>query len=315
MSRVAAVDCGTNSLRLLITDHTGGEVHHVTRLNNIIRLGEGVDETGRISDAALQRARTVLSDYVSIMEREDVRAVRMVATSATRDASNQEEFFAMTEELLGVIQPGARAEVISGEEEAALSFVGATLDVPHRDSPTLVIDLGGGSTEFVVGIPETGELAGAYSTRMGCVRMTERFLHTEPPTDEEIAQARQWVRDQLDIMMAAVPLTTATTAVGCSGTFTTLSAVAQGLEEYDPQHIHMSHLRSEGLHVITEDLLHQTPAQREESPVILPGRADVLGGGAIIVQEILSLLNEHLGLTELFVSEQDILDGIVAGLR
>ncbi|MDY6049746.1 MAG: Ppx/GppA phosphatase family protein [Corynebacterium sp.] len=314
MSRVAAVDCGTNSLRLLIADRSEDQTHNIARINNIIRLGEGVDETGMISSAAIERARNVLAHYVDLMEREGVHNVRMVATSATRDASNRDEFFAMTAELLGRIQPGAQAEVISGEEEAILSFIVATRDVPHRSDPACVIDLGGGSTEFVVGIPETGELAGAYSTQMGCVRLTERFLHTQPPTEEEIAAARQWTRDQIARMLEEVPMDTARTVVGCSGTFTTLSAVAQGLEEYDAQQIHMSQLRASGLHVLTGRLLRQTPAQREESPVISHGRADVLGGGAIIVEEILDLLAEGPGLDHLYISEQDILDGIVASL-
>ena len=313
MKRIAAVDCGTNSLRLLVSDVGDGDIRQVTRTMEIIRLGEGVDETGRISPEAIERARVVLQNYTDHMTRENVRAVRMVATSASRDAENREEFFDMTENVLSKVQPGARAEVIDGTEEAKLSFIGAVKDLPPTDVPILVIDLGGGSTEFIVG-KQSGEILGAYSTRMGCVRLTERFLHTQPPTPDEIAEAREYVRGELAKVKESVPVGQATVYVGCAGTFTTLSAIAQGLEHYDEQAIHMSTLRTEGLKLVTQDLLAQTGAQRAMLPVMHQGRADVIGGGCIVVEEIIDFMAREAGLTQITISEHDILDGIVAGL-
>ena len=232
MTRVAAVDCGTNSIRLLIHDTDTGEV---SRRNTIVRLGQGVDETGQFASEAIERTRAALADYVEEMQREHVTRVRMVATSATRDASNREDFFAMTRDLLGQIQPGAVAEVISGEEEAALSFAGATADIDPARGPFCVIDLGGGSTEFVM----EGH---AVSTQMGCVRITERIMRTDPPTAEETTEARAFVDAKIAEAASTVPFADARTFVGCAGTFTTLSALAQGLESYDPERIHMSEI-------------------------------------------------------------------------
>lgn len=313
MQRIAAIDCGTNSLRLLVSDVGSEDIRQVTRTMEIIRLGEGVDETGHISPAAIERARVVLEKYVDHMVRENVRAVRMVATSASRDAENRDEFFDMTERVLSKVQPGARAEVIDGTEEAKLSFIGAVKDLPPTNEPILVIDLGGGSTEFIVG-KQNGEILGAYSTRMGCVRLTERFLHTQPPTPDEIAAARAYVREQLAEVEATVPVNKATSYVGCAGTFTTLSAIAQGLEEYDEQAIHMSTMRTQGLKMVTQDLLGQTGAQRAMLPVMHPGRADVIGGGSIVVEEIVDFMRSRAGLDTITISEHDILDGIIAGL-
>lgn len=313
MRRIAAIDCGTNSLRLLVSDVGEGEIRQVTRTMEIIRLGEGVDETGRINPAAIERARIVLEKYVDHMIRENVRAVRMVATSASRDAENRDEFFDMTEKVLSKVQPGARAEVIDGTEEAKLSFIGAVKDLPPTEEPILVIDLGGGSTEFIVG-KQNGEILGAYSTRMGCVRLTERFLHTQPPTADEIDAARAYVRSELAKVEQTVPVDKATAYVGCAGTFTTLSAIAQGLEEYDEQVIHMSTLRTRGLKLVTQDLLEKTGAQRGMLPVMHQGRADVIGGGCIVVEEIVDFMHRLAGLDKITISEHDILDGIVAGL-
>lgn len=313
MRRIAAIDCGTNSLRLLVSDVGEGEIRQVTRTMEIIRLGEGVDETGRINPAAIERARIVLEKYVDHMIRENVRAVRMVATSASRDAENRDEFFDMTEKVLSKVQPGARAEVIDGTEEAKLSFIGAVKDLSPTEEPILVIDLGGGSTEFIVG-KQNGEILGSYSTRMGCVRLTERYLHTQPPTADEIEAARTYVRSELAKVEQTVPVAKATAYVGCAGTFTTLSAIAQGLEEYDEQAIHMSTLRTQGLKLVTQDLLEKTGAQRGMLPVMHQGRADVIGGGCIVVEEIVDFMHRLAGLDKVTISEHDILDGIVAGL-
>ena len=308
MTRVAAVDCGTNSIRLLIHDTETGEV---SRRNTIVRLGQGVDETGRFAPEAIERTRVALADYVDEMKRENVTCVRMVATSATRDAANREDFFAMTRELLGLIQPGVVAEVISGEEEAALSFAGATANLDPARGPFCVIDLGGGSTEFVM---ETDQGIRAVSTQMGCVRITERFMRSDPPTAEETTEARKLIDANLTTASATVPFAKAQTFVGCAGTFTTLAALAQGLESYDPERIHMSEIRFDRLREVTADLRAKTAAQRRENPVVHPGRADVIGSGSTVVEQLMDAFEREAGATSFIISEKDILDGIVAGL-
>ena len=308
MTRVAAVDCGTNSIRLLIHDTDTGEV---TRRNTIVRLGQGVDDTGQFAPEAIERTRMALADYVDEMQRENVNRVRMVATSATRDAANREDFFAMTRELLGQVQPGAVAEVISGEEEAALSFAGATADLDPTRGPFCVIDLGGGSTEFVM---ETDDRIRAVSTQMGCVRITERFMRSDPPTEEETAAARAYVDQRIAEAAQEVSFAEAKTFVGCAGTFTTLSAIAQNLDSYDPERIHMSEITFERLREVTADLHAKTAAQRRENPVVHPGRADVIGSGSTVVEQLMDAFEREAGATSFIISEKDILDGIVAGL-
>lgn len=314
MKRLAAVDCGTNSLRLLISDVSGGQARDVHRVMRIIRLGQGVDATGEINPAAIARARDVLAEYVTLMQREHVEDVRMVATSAVRDASNKEEFFEMTEELLSQIRPGRRAEVISGEEEAQLSFHGAVADLPPEDGPFCVMDLGGGSTEFIVG-DHDGTIHGAHSIQVGCVRMTERIMRSDPPTETEKEIARDYIDERLERVELLVPLQDAKTCVGCAGTFTTLSALAQGLETYEPSAIHCSQLRFDALRVLAETVMAENAAQRRTHPVVHPGRADVLGAGAFIVTRIVELLSRACGAEKFVISEKDILDGMIAGLR
>ena len=305
MTRVAAVDCGTNSIRLLIHDTDAGEV---SRRNTIVRLGQGVDETGAFAPEAIERTRVALATYVEEMQREGVTRVRMVATSATRDAANREDFFAMTRELLGRIQPGAVAEVISGEEEAALSFAGASADIDPARGPFCVIDLGGGSTEFVMD-------GHAVSTQMGCVRITERIMHTDPPTAEETAATRAFVDERIAEASTAVPFADARCFVGCAGTFTTLSALAQGLGSYDPERIHLSEIPFDRLRDVTADLRSKTAAQRRENPVVHPGRADVIAAGATVVEQLMDAFERAAGATSFIISEKDILDGIVGGIK
>ncbi|GAB3939364.1 Ppx/GppA phosphatase family protein [Corynebacterium tapiri] len=304
MTRVAALDCGTNSLRLLISD----DGREVTRLNEIVRLGEGVDATGRLDGAALARTRACLERYTEIMDFEGVSKVRMVATSATRDAENREDFFAMTEQLLGV-----RAEVISGEEEAALSFAGAVSDLDASMGPVCVIDLGGGSTEFIVGEVD-GTIYGSHSAQMGCVRLTERIMRSDPPTATEVEIARDYVAERMAEVERIVPVERAKTFVGVAGTFTTLSALAQGLERYDRAEIHGSHLRFDALRLSTSHLINSSSTVRASNPVVHPGRADVIAGGAVVVEGIMDMA-ERVGKADSFViSEMDILDGIVQSL-
>jgi exopolyphosphatase/guanosine-5'-triphosphate,3'-diphosphate pyrophosphatase len=314
MARVAAIDCGTNSIRLLVadlTEHDDGSVHlrDVHREMRIVRLGEGVDATKRLSDAAIGRTRDALADYTRICVRKGAERVRMVATSATRDATNRDEFFAMTKELLGV-----EAEVISGDEEARLSFTGAVGDLDPDDGPFVVTDLGGGSTELVVGTwdGKRAEITGAMSVDVGCVRITERCLHTDPPTAAEIAAARAFAAETLQPAFDAVPVAGARTWVGVAGTITTLSALAQGLSEYDSERTHLSRLSREQISRTAQRLLAATKEERAANPVIHPGRVDVIGGGALITEVLADKLP---GVSELLVSEHDILDGIALSLR
>ncbi|EYT56865.1 exopolyphosphatase [Dietzia sp. UCD-THP] len=311
--RVGAVDCGTNSIRLLVAEGVPGQprLTDVTREMRIIRLGEGVDATGRLSDGALSRCRTALTDYVATMAELGVQSVRMVATSATRDARNKDEFFGMTAEVLGKHFPGAQAEVISGQTEAELTFAGGVSDLRAEDGPFVVTDLGGGSTEIVVGEFVRGEvqLLGARSLDVGCVRLTERVLHSDPPTEAEIAEARAVIAAAL-AEAGDVPVGRAARWVGVAGTFTTLSALAQGLGAYDPQRIHGSVIPLERMREVCGRLVASTVTERRSLGPMHPGRADVIGGGSIVVQSLCDVMAERAGLSELTVSEKDILDGI-----
>lgn len=314
MTRVAAVDCGTNSIRLLISEvQADGKIRDIVRTMEIVRLGQGVDATGEFAPEALERTRVALEGYVKQMKFEKVQHVRMVATSATRDAKNQDEFFEMTAQLLGQIESGAKAEVITGEEEALLSFKGAVADLRSERGPYCVIDLGGGSTEFVVGTID-GDILGAHSAQMGCVRLTERIMRTDPPTDSEIEIAEDYVEERMQEVEKIVPISSAKTFVGCAGTFTTLSALAQGLESYDPDAIHGSELRFDALRVLTRQLMGKPSAIRALNPVIHPGRADVIGGGSVAVEGIIKMIERNSDASSFFISEKDILDGIVAGI-
>ena len=317
MARVAAIDCGTNSIRLLVadlTEHDDGSAHlrDVHREMRIVRLGEGVDATKRLSTAALMRTRDALADYTMICRRKGSERVRMVATSATRDASNQDEFFAMTRDILGV-----EAEVISGDEEARLSFTGAVGDFEPEDGPFVVTDIGGGSTELVVGTwdGKRAEVTGALSVDIGCVRITERCLPGDPPSEDEIARAREFAATTLQPAFDAVSVAGARTWVGVAGTITTISAVAQGLPEYDSERTHLSRLPRAEVGRTAGRLLAATKAERTAIPTIHPGRVDVIGGGAIITDVLAEKLAEVAGIGELVVSEHDILDGIALSLR
>ncbi|HAT1408547.1 TPA: Ppx/GppA family phosphatase [Corynebacterium striatum] len=314
MTRVAAVDCGTNSIRLLICEvQEDGKIRDIVRTMEIVRLGQGVDATGEFAAEALERTRVALEGYVQQMKFENVKRVRMVATSATRDVKNQREFFDMAAQLLGQIQQGAQAEVITGEEEALLSFKGAVTDLASHKGPFCVIDLGGGSTEFVVGTAE-GEILGAHSAQMGCVRLTERIMRTDPPTEAEIEIAADYVEQRMQEVEKIVPISDAQTFVGCAGTFTTLSALAQGLERYDADAIHGSELRFDALRVLTRQLMGVPSDVRALNPVIHPGRADVIGGGSVAVEGIIRMIERKSDAKSFFISEKDILDGIVVGI-
>jgi exopolyphosphatase/guanosine-5'-triphosphate,3'-diphosphate pyrophosphatase len=320
-ARVAAVDCGTNSIRLLIADGISGRLRDVHREMRIVRLGEGVDAGGEFAPEALRRTEAALSDYTDLMREHSVAKVRMVATSAARDTANRDEFFAMTARLLGSVTPGAVAEVIDGKEEAALSFRGAVGELDSAAAPFVVVDLGGGSTEVVVGEGGAGppatsgmRVTASYSANIGCVRLTERCLHSDPPTAAEVAAARAVVRDALSEALAVVPVEGARTWVGVAGTMTTLSALAQGMTTYDSEAIHLSRVPIGDLLTVCGDLVAMTVEQRLALGPMHEGRADVIGGGAIVVEELARELGARAGIGELVVSEHDILDGIALSI-
>jgi exopolyphosphatase/guanosine-5'-triphosphate,3'-diphosphate pyrophosphatase len=316
MARVAAIDCGTNSIRLLVADVTRRDdgsfaLRDVHREMRIVRLGEGVDATGRLTLAALRRTRDALADYTLICRRKGAERVRMVATSATRDAENRDDFFSMARDVLGV-----EAEVISGEEEARLSFTGAVGDLEPEDGPFVVADIGGGSTELVVGTWDgtAARITAARSVDIGCVRITERCLRGDPPTAEEVAAARALATEMLEEAFAAVPVADARTWVGVAGTVTTLSAVALGLPEYDAAQTHLSRLSTGEVARTAERLLAASHDERAANKVIHPGRVDVIGGGALIATVLAEQLEARAGIGELLISEHDILDGIALSL-
>lgn len=305
--RVGAIDCGTNSIRLLIADVADGGLHELHREMRIVRLGQGVDATGEFAPEAIARTRAALTDYTELLVRLQVPKVRMVATSATRDAANRREFFAMTAEVLAAAVPGAVAEVITGEEEAALSFHGAVAELDCAEAPFLVVDLGGGSTELVLG---TDDVDASFSADVGCVRLTERCLHSDPPTATEVAAAREVVRERLGEALGVVPVDRAHAWVGVAGTMTTLSALAQKMTRYDSEAIHLSRVGFPELLGVCEGLIAMTRAQRAVLGPMHEGRVDVIAGGAIVVEELAQALRQRAGIDQLIVSEHDILDGI-----
>lgn len=311
VNRFAGIDCGTNSIRLLIADVGVGALRDVHRETRIVRLGQGVDATGEFAPEAIARTRAALTDYASLIDEHGVERVRMVATSAARDVANREAFFAMTAEVLGAVIPGAVAEVITGAEEAELSFRGAVAELDPAEGPFVVVDLGGGSTEIVVG---DRKVVAAFSADIGCVRLTERCLHSDPPTAAEVEAARQLVRDRLQAALDVVPVEGARRWVGLAGTMTTLSALAHGMTTYDSAAIHLSRVADADLLAVCERLIAMTRAERAALPPMHEGRADVIGGGAIVVQELARELRARAGIDELTVSEHDILDGIVLSL-
>jgi exopolyphosphatase/guanosine-5'-triphosphate,3'-diphosphate pyrophosphatase len=303
--RVAAIDCGTNSVRLLVADVVDGALRDVHREMRIVRLGQDVDRTGVLAPEALERTRVALADYARTITSAGTERVRMAATSATRDAGNRDEFMTMVRGTLG-IDP----EVISGAEEAQLSFAGALGGLDGVPRPLLLADIGGGSTELVVGGGDGDAGLAAASMNVGAVRMTERHLHSDPPTVDQIAATVADVQAALADAAQVVPLDTAAAFVGVAGTITTLAALALGLERYDSEQVHGSRLTAEQVNDLTARLLGMTRAQRAAHAVIHPGRVDVIAAGALILKTLV----ERLGVSELLVSEHDILDGIALSL-
>jgi exopolyphosphatase/guanosine-5'-triphosphate,3'-diphosphate pyrophosphatase len=311
--RVAAIDCGTNSIRLLVADVDGGRLVDLAREMTIVRLGQGVDATGSFDPSAIERTRVALEKYVGqIQDLGGVDAVRMVATSATRDADNREVFFEMTRSVLAPIAEGAVAEVITGDEEARLSFAGAVGDLDPAQGPFLVVDLGGGSTELVLG--DADGVRAAFSADIGCVRLTERCLPSDPPSAAEVSEARAFVEERLAPAFAAVPVGQARTWVGVAGTMTTLSAIAQELPAYDPDRIHLSRIDFDTLSGVCDHLVSMTREDRAALGPMHPGRVDVIGGGAIVTTVLAEQIGRAAGISSLTVSEHDILDGIALSI-
>ncbi|GAB3548221.1 Ppx/GppA phosphatase family protein [Arthrobacter tumbae] len=305
--RTAAIDCGTNSIRLLIADVDGGAgLTDVVRLMRVVRLGEGVDATGTLSEAALDRTFKAVDEYAALIKEHDAGRIRFVATSATRDASNRDVFVAGVRDRLGV-----EPEVVSGDEEAELSFSGAaSVLAGESDAAVLVVDLGGGSTEFVVG---TGnQVIAARSMDMGCVRFTERFLRSDPPTEQEIAAAEEEIGRMIDEANAEVNLASVHGVIGVAGSITTVTAHALRLPEYQPERIHGTSLTVEEIDAATTSLLHLPRSERAALPYMHPGRVDVIGAGALIWRTIVRRVADATQgrVQSAAASEHDILDGI-----
>ncbi|WP_422774609.1 exopolyphosphatase [Plantactinospora sp. WMMC1484] len=317
---MAAIDCGTNSIRLLVADlpdqsagPDAGLVDVVRRME-IVRLGQDLDRTGWLAPEALERTRQALIGYATRIESLGVARVRMCATSASRDAQNAGEFRSMVVDTLGV-----EPEVVTGDEEARLSFTGAVRGLgADVAEPYLVVDIGGGSTEFVVGGRPTGggaavsaaDVDAAVSVDVGCVRMSERHLHGDPPTPEQVAAAEVEIIAVVDRALSAVPGREAATLIGVAGSVTTVAGIALGLPEYRADRIHHARLSYAEVAKVTADLLARSVAERLTIPVMHPGRADVIGAGALILRIIM----ERAGMTSVIASEHDILDGIAWSL-
>ena len=306
MTRVAAVDCGTNSIRLLVADADAGAgtAAEVDRRMEIVRLGEGVDRTGVLSPAALERTFAACDTYSEVIRSTGAERVRFVATSASRDVENRDEFAEGVRARLGV-----DPEVVTGDEEARLSFAGATRELLAGSDPRpfLVTDIGGGSTELVLG---DTDVTAARSVDVGCVRMTERHLHDDPPTAEQVAAARADVEAAIRQVGETVPLAEARTLVGLAGSVTTVAAMALGLTTYDRDRIHHSRISAADVHDVARTLLVRHREQRAELPFMHPGRVDVIGAGALVLAVVL----ENVPVDEVLVSEHDILDGIAWSL-
>ncbi|MEU9864591.1 Ppx/GppA phosphatase family protein [Streptomyces sp. NPDC047971] len=299
MTRVAGIDCGTNSIRLLVADvhPESGELIELDRRMTIVRLGQGVDKTGRLAPEALERTFAACREYAAVIKELGAEKLRFVATSASRDAENRDDFVSGVLDILGV-----EPEVISGDQEAEFSFTGATAEL-HGTEKYLVVDIGGGSTEFVVG---NRHVEAARSVDIGCVRLTERHVRSDPPAAAEIAAIRADIRAALDLAEESVPIREAETLVGLAGSVTTVAAIALGLQEYESEKIHHSRISYEKVDEIVRSLVGSTHAERAAISVMHPGRVDVIISGALVLLEIM----ERTGAREVVVSEHDILDGI-----
>ena len=302
MSRVAAIDCGTNSIRLLIADITGGNFKEVVRTMEIVRLGQGVDQNKSFHPDAISRTLAAVEKFAQLIASKGVEKIRFCATSATRDASNRELFTNGVKKILGT-----EVEVIPGEEEATLSFIGATKELSKNDGPFLVVDIGGGSTEFVFG---SEKVDFARSVNIGCVRMSERHLSLQPPTIEQIAEAIIDIDLAITQAAKAVPISQAKSLVAVAGTATTVAAAALKLEEYDRYLIHLSRISAPSVHQVAAMFQSMNKDQIAALGYMHPGRVDVITAGALVLSRIMAAT----GASEFIASESDILDGIAWSL-
>lgn len=313
MTRVAAIDCGTNSIRLLVADveADSGALTDLLRRMEIVRLGHGVDKTGVIAPEAMSRTLDQAREYAAQCSQFGVLRVRFVATSASRDARNAQEFVDGVRDAFAAF--GVAPEVVTGHEEASLSFHGATGDLRAAGvpGPYLMVDIGGGSTEFVRG---TGEVEQARSVDVGCVRMTERHLRSDPPTPAEIARAVADIEAAIDQVAEVVDFGGIGTLVGVAGSVTTITAHALALTSYQPEKIHLSHLPAAAIMAACTSLLSMPRAQRAALPFMHPGRVDVIGAGALVWATILERMQRDAGVTQVVTSEHDILDGIALSI-
>ena len=300
--RVAAIDCGTNSIRLLIADIDGINFREVVRDMEIVRLGQGVDETGQFHPDAIARTLAAVDKFAAEIAKRGVEKIRFCATSATRDATNRHLFVDGVRERLGI-----ELEVITGEEEAALSFAGAIKDLDPTNGPFLVVDIGGGSTEFVFG---TSTVEAARSVNIGCVRMTERHFASDPATAQQVELARTDIQAAIAQAAAVVPLTKAKTLVAVAGTATTVAAAALELPEYDRYAIHLSRITAQQTHDAATMFATSTREQRLALGYMHPGRVDVIAAGSLVLSEIM----KATVATEFVASESDILDGMAFSL-
>jgi exopolyphosphatase/guanosine-5'-triphosphate,3'-diphosphate pyrophosphatase len=300
--RVAAIDCGTNSIRLLIADIDGANFREITREMEVVRLGQGVDKTGAFHPDAIERTLAAVDKFADEIRKRGVEKIRFCATSATRDATNRALFIDGVKERLG-IEP----EVIAGEVEAALSFIGATKDFDKNQGPFLVIDIGGGSTEFVFG---TDKVEAARSMNIGCVRMSERHFTGDQPDPGQIASAIEDIDEAIRQAAKNVPITAAKTVIMVAGTATTVAAAALELPSYDRYAIHLARISADRAHQISTELLRETREQRAAHGYMHPGRVDVIGAGSLVLDRIMLAS----GATEFVASESDILDGMAWSL-
>jgi len=298
MSRVAAIDCGTNSIRLLIADITNGNFREITRDMEIVRLGQGVDKTKSFHPDAINRTLSATEKFGELIKSKGVEKIRFCATSATRDATNRHLFIDGVRDILGV-----EVEVISGEEEAALSFMGATRELNQTESPFLVVDIGGGSTEFVIGATKVDV---AKSVNIGCVRMSERHLNQQPPTSAQVHAAISDIDMAIADAARVVPITTAQTLVAVAGTATTVAAAALDLHSYDRHLIHLARIPAEKVHQVAANFQKLNRDEIAQLGYMHPGRIDVITAGALVLSRVMAAT----GAAEFVASESDILDGI-----
>lgn len=302
MSRVAAIDCGTNSIRLLIADISGGKFKEVLRDMEIVRLGQGVDENKSFHPDAINRTLAAVEKFKNQLAGKGVEKIRFCATSATRDAANRDLFIDGVRQILGV-----EVEVIPGEEEARLSFNGATKELLQSDAPFLVVDIGGGSTEFVYG---NKEVEFAKSVDIGCVRMSERHLKSQPVEMSQVVQAIIDIDKAIAQAAAVVPISTAKTLVAVAGTATTIAAAALDLETYDRYAIHLSRIPAEKVHKVSAAFQAMTKSEISKLGFMHPGRVDVITAGSLVLSRVMAAT----GATEFVASESDILDGMAWSL-